>query len=51
MLTSQRSTQTFNLAFAICGILGSQYGMGRRLIYFTVYPDHFHKALLVCRTQ
>lgn len=39
--------QTLNLAFAICGILGSKYGMGRKLVYFTVHPENFHKALLV----
>ncbi|OQD70352.1 hypothetical protein PENDEC_c024G02601 [Penicillium decumbens] len=37
---------TFNLAFAICGILGSKYGMGRKLLYFAAKPQNFHKALL-----
>ncbi|KGO76005.1 hypothetical protein PITC_011620 [Penicillium italicum] len=37
---------TLNTAFAICGIIGSTYGMGRKMAYFTKYPDHFHRALL-----
>lgn len=40
-------TQAFNLAFAICGILGSKYGMGKKLLYFAAEPQNFHKALLV----
>ncbi|KAJ5698844.1 hypothetical protein N7462_000849 [Penicillium macrosclerotiorum] len=35
-----------NLAFAICGILGAKYGMGRKLLYFEKYPENFHRALL-----
>lgn len=41
----------FNLAFAICGIAGSKYGIGRRLVHFVEYPDNFHKAMLVCFTS
>lgn len=37
-----------NLGFAICGILGAKYGMGRKLLYFVEYPDNLQKALLVC---
>ncbi|KAJ5157896.1 uncharacterized protein N7482_008996 [Penicillium canariense] len=37
---------TLNLGFAICGILGAKYGMGRKLAYFYAYPDHLHLALL-----
>ncbi|KAJ5183940.1 hypothetical protein N7492_001556 [Penicillium capsulatum] len=37
----------FNLAFAICGIAGSKLGIGRKLVHFLVYPDNFHKALLL----
>ncbi|CEJ57875.1 integral membrane protein [Penicillium brasilianum] len=35
-----------NLAFAICGIQGAKYGMGRKLLYFVEYPDNFERALL-----
>ncbi|KAJ5475360.1 hypothetical protein N7539_008426 [Penicillium diatomitis] len=35
-----------NLAFAICGIVGTKYGMGRKLLYFAQYPDHLSQALL-----
>ena len=35
------------MAFAICGIMGAYYGMGRKLEYFLTQPDHFRKALLV----
>lgn len=41
----------FNLGFAICGIAGSKYGIGRRLIHFLEYPDNFRTAMLVCRTS
>jgi len=37
---------TLNLGFAICGILGAKYGMGRKLLYFVEYPDNLQKALL-----
>ncbi|KAJ5818955.1 hypothetical protein N7474_004546 [Penicillium riverlandense] len=36
----------FNLAFAVCGIVGCQYGMGRELAYFIVYPEDFPRAML-----
>lgn len=36
-----------NLAFAICGIIGVKYGMGRKLVHFEGREDDFHKALLV----
>ncbi|KAJ5453942.1 uncharacterized protein N7458_004898 [Penicillium daleae] len=36
----------WNMAFAICGILGAKYGMGRRLYYFVEYPDNLKRALL-----
>lgn len=39
--------QVLNIAFAICGILGAVYGIGQKLAYFEMRPDHFHKALLV----
>lgn len=32
----------------MCGILGSKYGMGRKLAYFGMYPENLSKALLVC---
>ncbi|KAJ5660502.1 hypothetical protein N7507_006953 [Penicillium longicatenatum] len=37
-----------NLAFAICGFLGVEYGMGRKLIHFEVEGGqaNFHRALL-----
>ncbi|KAJ5081082.1 hypothetical protein N7456_013320 [Penicillium angulare] len=35
-----------NLAFAICGFLGVEYGMGRRLVHFETRPDDFAKAML-----
>ncbi|KAI2786128.1 hypothetical protein POX_h09896 [Penicillium oxalicum] len=35
-----------NLAFAVCGIIGTKYGMGRKLLYFAQYPDHLRHALL-----
>ncbi|KAJ5875065.1 uncharacterized protein N7473_012412 [Penicillium subrubescens] len=37
---------TLNLAFAICGIMGAKYGMGRKLLYFVEYPDNLERALL-----
>ncbi|KAJ5085074.1 hypothetical protein N7532_009845 [Penicillium argentinense] len=36
----------FNLAFAVCGIVGAKNGMGRKLLYFEAYPDQFSRALL-----
>jgi hypothetical protein len=36
-----------NTAFAICGIVGCKYGLGRKLAYFALHPDDFHRALLV----
>ncbi|EKV06545.1 Integral membrane protein, putative [Penicillium digitatum] len=35
-----------NTAFAICGIVGCKYGLGRKTVYFAQYPDHFHRAML-----
>ncbi|KAJ5966718.1 hypothetical protein N7501_002966 [Penicillium viridicatum] len=35
-----------NTAFAICGIVGCKYGLGMELSYFTLHPDHLHRALL-----
>ncbi|KAJ5190003.1 hypothetical protein N7491_007956 [Penicillium cf. griseofulvum] len=35
-----------NTLFAICGIVGSKYGLGRKLAYFTTHPDDLHRALL-----
>ncbi|KAJ6010177.1 hypothetical protein N7499_004418 [Penicillium canescens] len=35
-----------NLIFAICGIIGSKYGIGRQLAYFVLHPDYLHRALL-----
>ncbi|KAJ5592039.1 uncharacterized protein N7459_002408 [Penicillium hispanicum] len=35
-----------NLAFAICGILGARYGIGRKLVHFEFYPQNLPKALL-----
>lgn len=36
-----------NLAFAVCGIVGAKNGIGRKLLYFEAYPEHFSRALLV----
>ncbi|OQE36696.1 hypothetical protein PENCOP_c011G05718 [Penicillium coprophilum] len=35
-----------NTVFAICGIVGCQYGLGRKLAYFTQHPDDLHRAML-----
>ncbi|OGE50996.1 hypothetical protein PENARI_c015G08684 [Penicillium arizonense] len=35
-----------NLIFAICGIIGSKYGIGRPLAFFMLHPDYLHRALL-----
>ncbi|KAJ5238181.1 hypothetical protein N7489_008272 [Penicillium chrysogenum] len=35
-----------NTVFAICGIVGCKYGLGRKLAYFALHPDDFHRALL-----
>ncbi|KAJ5817390.1 hypothetical protein N7447_009623 [Penicillium robsamsonii] len=35
-----------NAAFAICGIVGCKYGLGRKLAYFTYHPDHLQRAML-----
>ncbi|CAI7592430.1 unnamed protein product [Penicillium glandicola] len=35
-----------NMVFAICGIVGCKYGLGRTLAYFTLHPDYFHRAML-----
>ncbi|KAJ5091070.1 hypothetical protein NUU61_005940 [Penicillium alfredii] len=35
-----------NLVFAICGLVGCKYGLGRTLAYFVVRPEHFTHALL-----
>lgn len=40
--------QALNLGFALCGILGAKYGLGRKLAYFGMYPQNLSKALLVC---
>ncbi|KAJ5371617.1 hypothetical protein N7517_003623 [Penicillium concentricum] len=37
----------FNTVFAICGIVGCKYGLGRKLAYFTHHPDDFHRAMMV----
>lgn len=37
---------TLNLAFAICGIAGTKYGIGRKVIHFELYPQNLDKALL-----
>ncbi|KAJ5316448.1 hypothetical protein N7476_006755 [Penicillium atrosanguineum] len=44
--TTMLIAMAFNLVFAICGITGSKYGMGRKLLYFEAEPQNFHKALL-----
>ncbi|KAJ5593701.1 hypothetical protein N7537_010605 [Penicillium hordei] len=36
----------FNTAFAICGIIGCKYGLGRELSYFTLHPDDLQRAML-----
>ncbi|CAG8902630.1 unnamed protein product [Penicillium egyptiacum] len=35
-----------NTVFALCGIVGSKYGLGRKLAYFTQHPDDLNRALL-----
>ncbi|KAL4865736.1 hypothetical protein BDV12DRAFT_174000 [Aspergillus spectabilis] len=35
----------FNLAFAICGLMGATFGIGRRLVYFQDHPSDFRRAL------
>ncbi|KAE8383146.1 hypothetical protein BDV26DRAFT_252203 [Aspergillus bertholletiae] len=35
-----------NLGFALCGIIGGVYGIGRKLEYFEDRPDDFQKAML-----
>ncbi|OJJ32503.1 hypothetical protein ASPWEDRAFT_116810 [Aspergillus wentii DTO 134E9] len=39
------AAMTLNLGFAICGLIGPKYGMGKKMTYFAFYPDHFHRAL------
>ncbi|KXG51984.1 uncharacterized protein PGRI_082680 [Penicillium griseofulvum] len=36
----------FNVVFALCGIIGCKYGLGRKLAYFTTRPDDYHSAML-----
>ncbi|KAL2807906.1 hypothetical protein BJX63DRAFT_410939 [Aspergillus granulosus] len=36
----------FNLAFAVCGIVGATFGIGRRTTYFEHRSDDFRRALL-----
>ncbi|KAL2851666.1 hypothetical protein BJX68DRAFT_265910 [Aspergillus pseudodeflectus] len=36
----------FNLAFAICGIVGATFGIGRRRAYFANRADDYQRALL-----
>ncbi|KAJ5354382.1 uncharacterized protein N7496_012815 [Penicillium cataractarum] len=40
------SAMALNMAFAICGIIGAKYGIGRKLLYFVEYPDNLEHALL-----
>ncbi|KGO63253.1 hypothetical protein PEX1_069330 [Penicillium expansum] len=35
-----------NTIFAICGIVGSRYGLGRKMAYFIHHPDDLHRAML-----
>ncbi|CAI7616625.1 uncharacterized protein N7487_009174 [Penicillium crustosum] len=37
---------SLNTAFAICGIVGCKYGLGRELSYFILHPDNFYRAML-----
>jgi hypothetical protein len=39
-------SQALNILFALCGITGSLYGMGRKLDH--VERKHFSTALFVC---
>ncbi|KAL3482938.1 hypothetical protein BJX62DRAFT_250091 [Aspergillus germanicus] len=36
----------FNLAFAICGLVGAMFGIGKRMTYFTNRPGDYERALL-----
>ncbi|RMJ25340.1 integral membrane protein [Aspergillus sp. HF37] len=35
-----------NVAFALCGIIGTTFGIGQKLSYFETNPTDFHKALV-----
>ncbi|KAJ5555841.1 hypothetical protein N7535_008272 [Penicillium sp. DV-2018c] len=35
-----------NTGFAICGIVGAKFGLGRPLSYFVPHPGNFHTAML-----
>ncbi|CRL24475.1 unnamed protein product [Penicillium camemberti] len=37
---------SLNTAFAICGIVGCKYGLGREQAYFILHPDNLHRAML-----
>ncbi|KAL3486198.1 hypothetical protein BJX62DRAFT_242189 [Aspergillus germanicus] len=36
----------FNLAFAICGLIGATFGIGKRTTYFASRPSDYQRALL-----
>ena len=37
-----------NIGFATCTLLGTKFGIGKKLLYFLLYhPDYFSKALFV----
>jgi hypothetical protein len=42
-----RRMQAFNTAFAICGIVGSIYGMGKTTEFLSHRPDDIRRGLLV----
>ncbi|CAI7664486.1 unnamed protein product [Penicillium pancosmium] len=44
--TTMLLAMALNLAFAVCGIVGAKNGIGRKLLYFEAYPEHFSRALL-----
>ncbi|KAJ5125044.1 uncharacterized protein N7515_008869 [Penicillium bovifimosum] len=35
-----------NTVFAVCGLVGARFGLGRPLSYFSQHPDNFHNAML-----
>jgi hypothetical protein len=42
-----RHTQVFDIAFAICGIVGALYGIGKAPAYSSHRPDDVRRGLLV----